>query len=110
MSPEPTGVMFTRTATAPAAVQKTLRGLGDQPRLLAQSIMARPRQQSVMETYMITLAATSGRCRAPRFRAIEVSGGSPGAVATLGWGAVAHSPLTAMPARPSALRVTAGSG
>ncbi len=110
MSPEPTGVMFTRTATAPAAVQKTFRGLGDQPRLLAQSIMARPRQHSVIDTYMITLAARSGRCRAPRSRATEVSGRSTGGVATLGWGAVAHSPLNAMPARPSALSSTAGSG
>src|SRR3984957_10566556 len=110
MSPEPTGVVFTRTATAAAAVQKTWRGLGDQPRLLAQSIMARPRQHRVIDTYMITLAARLFRCRAPRSRATDVSGRSTGAVATLGWGAVAHSPLTAMPARPSALSSTAGSG
>src|ERR1700722_4857081 len=102
--------MFTRTATAPAAVQKTLRGLGDQPRLLAHSIMARPRQHSVIEMYMMRLAARSGRCRAPRFRATDVSGSSTGGVATLAWGAVAHRPLKATPARPSALRITAGSG
>src|SRR5579863_3481516 len=109
MSPEPTGVMFTSTATAPAAVQKTLRGLGDQPRLLAHSIMARPRQHSAIETYMIRLAARSGRCGAPRSRATEVSGSSTGGVATLGQGAVAHSPLNATPEMPSALRMIAGS-
>src|SRR4030088_1759200 len=98
--------MFTRTATAPAAVQKTFRGLGDQPRLLAQSIMARPRQHSVIDTYMMTVAAKSFGCRAPRSRATGVSGRSTGGVATLGWGAVAHSPLTATPAMPSALRIT----
>src|ERR1700756_5798590 len=102
--------MFTSTATAPAAVQKTFRGLGDQPRLLAHSIMASPRQHSVIEVYMIRLAARSGRCRAPRLRATEVSGSSTGGVATLGWGAVAHRPLTALPARPRALSSTAGSG
>ena len=42
---------------------------------------------------MIRLAARSGRCGAPRSRATEVSGSSTGGVATLGWGAVAHSPL-----------------
>ncbi len=102
--------MFTSTATATAAVRKILRGLGDQPRLLAHSIIARPRQHSVIEVYMIRLAARSGRCGAPRFRATEVSGSSTGGVATLGWGAVAHRPLNATPAMPSALRMTAGSG
>src|ERR1700742_2596545 len=102
--------MFTRTATAPAAVRKTLRGFGDQPRLLAHSIMARPRQHTVIETYMIRLAARSGRCGAPRFRATEVSGSSTGGVATLGRGAVAHRPTNATPPRPRALSSTAGSG
>ena len=110
MSDEPTGVMFTRTATAPAAVQKTFRGLGDQPRLLAHSIMARPRQHSVIEAYMIRLATRLGRCGAPRSRASEVSGRSTGGVATLGRGAVAHRPTNATPPRPSALSITAGSG
>src|ERR1700749_1782372 len=93
MSPGPTGVMFTRTATAPAAVQKTLRGLGDQPRLLAQSIMARPRQHRVIDTYMITLAARLFRCRAPRSRATDVSGRSTRAEATRGLGAGGPRPL-----------------
>src|SRR5215475_6791408 len=54
--------MFTRTATAPAAVQKTRRGLGDQPRLLAHSIMARPRTHSPTDAYMMRFATMSGRC------------------------------------------------
>src|ERR1700761_5276419 len=110
MSPDPTGVMFTRTATAPAAVQKTLRGFGDQPRLLAHSIMARPRQHSVIETYMTRLPTRLDRCGAPRSRATEVSGRSTGGVATLGAGAVAHRPTNATPPRPSAVRITAGDG
>jgi hypothetical protein len=72
--------------------------------------MARPRQHSVIEVYMIRLAARTGRCGAPRSRATEVSGRSTGGVATLGCGAVAHSPLNATPSRPSALSSTAGSG
>ena len=59
---------------------------------------------------MIKLATRSGRCGAPRFRATEVSGSSTGGVATLGRGAVAHSPTKATPPSPSALRITAGSG
>src|SRR5215472_8805189 len=102
--------MFTRTATAPAAVQKTRRGLGDQPRLLAHSIMARPRTHSPTDAYMMRFATMSGRCGAPAFLASDVSGSSTGGVATLGWGAVAHSPTNATPPRPSALSVTAGSG
>src|SRR5580693_7617775 len=102
--------MLTSTATAATAVQKTFRGLGDQPRLLAHSIIARPRQHSAIEGYMIRLATRTDRCGVPRLRATEVSGKSTGGVATLGWGAVAHSPLKATPARPSALSSTAGSG
>src|SRR5215467_13856919 len=102
--------MFTSTATAPAAVQKTRRGLGDQPRLLAHSIMARPRQHSPTDAYMMRFATMSGKCGAPAFLASDVSGSSTGGVATLGWGAVAHSPTNATPPRPSALSVTAGSG
>src|ERR1700748_3258845 len=107
MSDDPTGVMFTRTATAPAAAQKTFRGLGDQPRLLAHNIMARPRQHSKIEPYMTRLPTRTDRCGAPRFRATEVSGRSTGGVATLAWGAVAHRPTNATPLRPSALRITA---
>src|SRR6478672_13688121 len=101
MSDDPTGVMFTSTATAPAATAKTLRGLGDQPRLLAHSSMARPRQHSVTDAYMIRLATRSGRCGAPWFRAKLVSGRSTGGVATLGVGAVAQSPTNATPPTPS---------
>src|ERR1700759_4503007 len=99
MSEDPTGVMFTTTATTPAAVQKTFRGFGDQPRLLAHSIMARPRQHSVIDTYMTRLPTRSDRCGAPRSRATEVSGKSTGGVATLGVGAVAHRPTNATPPR-----------
>src|ERR1700678_283486 len=102
--------MFTRTATAPAATAKTRRGLGDQPRLLAQSIIASPRQHSPIETYMTLSAITSGRCGAPRSLATDVSGKSTGEVAALGTGAVAHRPTNATPPRPTADRMTAGSG
>src|ERR1700761_7577814 len=108
MSPDPTGVMFTRTATAPVAVQKILRGFGDQPRLLAHSIMASPRQHSAIDTYMMRSATASGRCGAPRSLATEVSGSSTGGVATLAAGAVAHRPTNATPPRPRADRITAG--
>ena len=76
--------MFTSTAIPAAAVQKTLRGFGDQPRLLAHSIIARPRAHKATEKYMMKLATRSGRCGAPRFRATVVSGSSTGGVATLG--------------------------
>ena len=69
MSDEPTGVMFTSTATAPAAIPKTFCGFGDQPRLLAHSIIARPRQHSPTDTYMMTLRAGHASCGAPRSRA-----------------------------------------
>src|SRR5215469_13452924 len=101
--------MFTSTAIAPAAVQNTFRGLGDQPRLLAHSIIARPRQHSPIEAYMVRFATMSGRCGAPAFLATAVSGGSTGGVATLGCGAVAHRPTNATPPMPRALSVTAGS-
>src|SRR5450756_1827559 len=94
MSEDPTGVMLTTTATAPAAARKTRRGFGDQPRLLAHSIMASPRQQSAIDAYMMRLAIGLGRCGVPRSRATEVSGRSTGGVATLCSGAVAHSPTT----------------
>ena len=71
-------MMFTSTATAPAATAKTRRGFGDQPRLLAQSIIASPRQHSPIETYMMRSATASGRCGAPRSLATDVSGSSTG--------------------------------
>src|ERR1700685_3338936 len=44
----PTGVMFTTTATTATADQKTPRGFGCQPWLLAHSIPGGPRQQDVV--------------------------------------------------------------
>src|ERR1700744_606933 len=102
--------MLTRTATVAAAGANTLRGLGDHPWLLAHSIMARPRQHKMIDTYMRAPATTSGRCGVPRLRAAAVSGRSTGGAAMLDFGAVAHRPTKATPARPSALRVTAGRG
>src|ERR1700678_2039470 len=102
--------MLTSTAMAPTAVQKTRRGFGDQPPLLAHSIIASPRQHNPIETYMTLSAITSGRCGAPRFLATDVSGKSTGEVAALGTGAVAHRPTNATPPRPRAERITAGSG
>ena len=49
--------MLTSTATTAAADQKTRRGFGCQPRLLAHSIPARPTQHSVMAGYMMKLVA-----------------------------------------------------
>src|ERR1051326_4616601 len=100
MSAEPTGVMFTSTATAPAAIAKTFFGLGDQPWLLAHSIIARPRAHSPMDTYMITLAGSSPRRGKPARLASSVSGSFTGKVAALGFGAVAQKPTNATPSRP----------
>src|ERR1700751_2714011 len=103
--------MFTTTATAPAAVQKTFRGLGDQPRLLAQSMMARPRTHSTIETYMLTVVTSLGSVGPPRLRATDVSGRITGGEAEVGLGSeLAHRPLKATPTRPRALSSTAGNG
>src|SRR5579862_7525489 len=111
MSAEPTGVMLTSTARAAADTAKTLYGLGDQPRwLLAHSIIAKPRQHSPIEVYMMALDGSLPRCGMPIWRARLVSGSRTGGVATLGCGAVAQRPTNATPARPSALSTTAGSG
>src|SRR3954454_20026355 len=110
MSAEPTGVMFTSTATAPAATAKTFFGLGAQPWLLAHSIIARPRPHSPMDTYMMTLAGSSPRRGKPALDASSVSGSLTGKVAGLGTGAVAHSPTNATPSSPRTLSVIAGRG
>src|SRR5580693_1174054 len=102
--------MFTRTATVAAAAANALRGLGFQPWLLAHSIIARPRQHKLIDRYMMTSATSSGRCAVPRLRARSVSGSKTGGVSALDFGAVAQRPTNAIPARPSALSVTAGSG
>ena len=106
----PTGVMFTTTATTAAADQKTRRGSGCQPRLLAHSIPARPRQQNVMAGYMMALVTSADSTGAPSRRARAVSGRNTGSVASLAPGAVAHSPVKASSPSPSADSDTAGSG
>ena len=102
--------MFTTTATTAAADQKTRRGFGCQPRLFAHSIPARPRQQSVMAVYMMTLVTSGDSTGAPSWCASAVSGSSTGSVASLAPGAVAHSPVNASSPSPSADSDTAGSG
>src|ERR1700722_9426154 len=106
----PTGVMFTTTATTATADQKTPRGFGCQPWLLAHSIPARPRQQNVMAGYMIPLVTPADSAGAPSRRASAVSGSSTGNAASLAPGAVAHSPTNASSPSPSADSDTAGSG
>src|SRR5215472_18396320 len=111
MSAEPTGEMFTSTAMAAVAVQRTLRGLGDQPWLLAQSIIASPRPHSPMDGYMMALDGSFPRCGIRPVRwARALSGSSTGGVAMVGLGTEAHKPTNATPRRPRALSVTAGSG
>src|SRR5579859_3983151 len=106
----PTGVMFTTTATTATADQKTRRGFGCQPRLLAHSIPARPRQQNVMAGYMMTLVTAPDKTGAPSRRVSALNGSSTGSVASLAPGAVAHSPTNASSPSPSADNDTAGSG
>src|SRR5579872_12852 len=106
----PTGVMFTTTATTATADQKTRRGFGCQPRLLAHSIPARPRQQNVIAGYMMKLVTVPESTGAPRRRVSALSGSSTGSVASLAPGAVAHSPTKASSPSPSADSDTAGSG
>src|SRR5580692_5269494 len=88
----PTGVMFTTTATVATADQKTPRGFGCQPRLLAHNIPARPRQQNVMAGYMMPLVTPADSAGAPSRWARAVSGSNTGSAAALAPGAVAHSP------------------
>src|SRR3984885_4529764 len=107
---QPTGVMFTTTATAPTADQKTRRGFGCQPWLLAHSIPARPRQQNVIAGYMMALVTPADRPGKPSRRARAVSRKNTGSAASLAPGAVAHSPTNASSPRPSADSDTAGRG
>ena len=102
--------MHTTTATTTTAIQNTRRGAGCQPRLLAHSIPARPSAHSVMPPYIKTLITSLERTGAPSRLASLVSGSSTGSVASLAPGAVAHSPVKAIMASPSADSVTAGSG
>jgi hypothetical protein len=106
----PTGVTFTTTATTAAADQKTRRGSGCQPRLLAHSIPARPRQQNVMAGYTMALVTSAESTGASSRRASAVSGSNTGSVASLAPGAVAHSPVKTSSPSPSADSDTAGSG
>src|SRR5215469_10777448 len=111
MSADPTGEMLTSTAMTAVAVQRTFFGLGDQPWLLDQSIIASPTPHNRMEGYMMALDGSFPRCgRKPVRWASALSGSSTGGVAMVGLGTEAHRPTKATPRRPRALSVTAGSG
>src|SRR5258708_13381099 len=102
MSAEPTGVMLTSPPTTAADVQNTFFGFGDQPWLLAHSIIAKPRAHSPVDTYMMMLAGSSPRLGKPAWRPRPVSGSFTGGVAALPSGARPPRPTTPPPTTPPA--------